>query len=136
MKYSVLYSIRILAICSSFTSTTCRNTSIESVKIYPNPKLLKGHMILSDRRFLQKSLQLQQTREKNLPFYLPFRIKFIPAETYSCHCSYPVLSQAFVVANWGFPDAVSGLKQTTQHSDVDFNQTHVCGSVKPLGFHP
>ena len=93
-------------------------------------------MILSDLCLFQKSLQLQQTGQIYLPFYLPFRIKFIPAEKYSCHCSHLVLSQAFEVANWGFPYTVSGLKQTAQHSDVDFNQTHVCGYVKPLGFHP
>ena len=88
--------------------------------------------------FLQKSLQLQQNGEVHVyvPFYFPLRTKLIPAEKYSCHCSNPVLSQAFEVANWGFPDTVSGLKQTAQHSDVDFNQTHVCGSVKPLGFRP
>ena len=99
-------------------------------------KIAKGHTILSDRRFFQKSIQFQQTRQIYPPFYFQLRIKLIPAEKYSCHCSYPVLSQAFEVAKWGFLDTVSGLKQTTQHSDVDFNKTHVCGSVKPLGFHP
>ena len=53
MKYSVLYPIQMLAMDSSFISTTCRTTSIYSVKINPNPRIAKGHIILSDRRFLQ-----------------------------------------------------------------------------------